>query len=206
MNPLDGYFINQSHNPGKLTFVNATFWEKRAAILKLRLLFNSYPPHTILREVSRVSSLILRAKPWLAKKVLRHGNRFAARIRRRCFRRKRGDDRKWVCCSQLGYSAPFSQKTYHKDMTMLSRRSRQLLCHQWNRFPLRLQKLPVKGEISPEESLLLLMKNYLRICHKTANLKTEIRKCPLIAKQILLETPSASYFALHLLTYLHHYE
>ena len=100
MNPLDGYFINQSHNPGKLTFVNATFWEKRAAILKLRLLFNSYPPHTILREVSRVSSLILRAKPWLAKKVLRHGNRFAARIRRRCFRRKRGDDRKWVCCSQ----------------------------------------------------------------------------------------------------------
>ena len=100
MNPLDGYFINQSHNPGKLTFVNATFWEKRAAILKLRLLFNSYPPHTILREVSRVSSLILRAKPWLAKKVLRHGNRFAARIRRRCFRRKRGDDWKWVCCSQ----------------------------------------------------------------------------------------------------------
>ena len=41
---------------------------------------------------------------------------------------------------------------------------------------------------------------------QTANLTTEIRKCRLIAKQILLETPSASYFALHLRTYLHHYE
>ena len=109
MNPLDAYFINQSHNPGKLTFVNASFWEKRAAILKLRLLFNSYPPHTISREVSRVSSLILRAKPWLAKKALRHGNRFAARIRRRCFRRKRRDDRKWVCCSQATVH-PFVKK------------------------------------------------------------------------------------------------
>ena len=39
----------------------------------------------ILREVSRVSSLILRAKPWLAEKVLRHGNRFVARVRRRYF-------------------------------------------------------------------------------------------------------------------------
>ena len=33
-------------------------------------------------EVSRVSSLILRAKLSLVKKVLRHGNRFAARVRR----------------------------------------------------------------------------------------------------------------------------
>ena len=30
-NPLDAYFINQSQNPGKLTFVNASFWGKRAA-------------------------------------------------------------------------------------------------------------------------------------------------------------------------------
>ena len=58
---------------------------------------------------------------------------------------------------KISDSAPFSQKTYHKDMTLLSRRSRQLLCHQCNCFPLRLQMLPVKGEISPEESLLLLM-------------------------------------------------
>ena len=89
MNPLDAYFINQSHNPGKLTFVNASFWEKRTAIHKPRRPFNfdlkTYPSRTILREVSRVSSLILRAKPWLAKKVLRHGNRFAARVRRRYF-------------------------------------------------------------------------------------------------------------------------
>ena len=36
-----------------------------------------------MREVSRVTSLILRAKPWSAKKTLRHGNRFASRVRRR---------------------------------------------------------------------------------------------------------------------------
>ena len=42
----------------------------------------TYPSRTILREVSPVSSLILRAKPWLAKKVLRHENRFVARVRR----------------------------------------------------------------------------------------------------------------------------
>ena len=51
----------------------------------------STAPRTILREVSRVSSLILRAKLWLAKKVLRHGNRLAAWVRRRYFleRKKR---------------------------------------------------------------------------------------------------------------------
>ena len=83
---------------------NASFWEKRAAIHKLRRPFNcdlqTNPPRTILWEVSRVSSLILRANPWLAKTVLRHGNRFAARVRRRYFRRERSDDRKCVCCSR----------------------------------------------------------------------------------------------------------
>ena len=39
----------------------------------------------MLREVSWVSSLILRAKPWLAKKVLRHGNLFVAWVRKRYF-------------------------------------------------------------------------------------------------------------------------
>ena len=34
MNPLGTYFINQSHNPGKLTFVNA------AAVHRLRRPFN----------------------------------------------------------------------------------------------------------------------------------------------------------------------
>ena len=52
---LGAYVINQSDNPGKLTF-----WGKRAAIYRLRRPFNS--PRTISREVSRVSSLILRAK------------------------------------------------------------------------------------------------------------------------------------------------
>ena len=89
MNPLDAYFINQSHNPGKLTFVNASFWGKRVAIHKLLRPFNfdlkTYPPRKILREVSRVSSLILRAKLWLAEKVLPHGNRFAARVCGRYF-------------------------------------------------------------------------------------------------------------------------
>ena len=81
---LGAYFISQSHNPSKLTFVNASFWGKRAAVHRLRRPFNfdlyPYPPRTILRGVSRVSSFILRAKLWLAKKVLRHGNRFAARV------------------------------------------------------------------------------------------------------------------------------
>ena len=64
------------------------------------LVLSTYPPRTMLREVSRVSSLILNAKPWLAKKVWRHGNRFASRVRRGYFRRERSDDRKCVCCSQ----------------------------------------------------------------------------------------------------------
>ena len=87
MNLLDAYFINKTYSPGKLTFVNASFWGKRAAWLRRPFKFDlkTYPPCTNLREVSRVSSLILRAKPWLAKKVLRHGNRFAARVRRRYF-------------------------------------------------------------------------------------------------------------------------
>ena len=85
MNPLDAYFINQSLNPGKLTFVNASFWGKRArrythATSYFHFDLYTYPPHTILRDVSRVSSLILRAKPWLAKKRLRHGNRFAVEV------------------------------------------------------------------------------------------------------------------------------
>ena len=79
----------------------------RASIHKQRRPFNSHPPHTILREVSRVSSLILRAKPLLAKKVLRHGNRFAARVRRRYFRRERSDDWKCVCCSQASTQSTF---------------------------------------------------------------------------------------------------
>ena len=32
MNPLCAYFINQSYHPGKQTFVNASFWGKRAAV------------------------------------------------------------------------------------------------------------------------------------------------------------------------------
>ena len=109
MNPLDTYFVNQSHNPGKLTFVNASFWEKRTAIHKPRRPFNfdlkTYPSRTILREVSRVSSLILRAKPWLAKKVLRHGNRFVARVRRRYF--SEGEKRRPEMRLRFaGYSSP----------------------------------------------------------------------------------------------------
>ena len=38
--------------------------------------------------------------PTSKQKVLRHGNRFAARVRRRYFRRERSDDRKCVCCTQ----------------------------------------------------------------------------------------------------------
>ena len=60
MNPLGTYFINQSHNPGKLTFVNA------AGVHRLRRPFNfdlyTHPPRTILQGVWRVSSLIFRAK------------------------------------------------------------------------------------------------------------------------------------------------
>ena len=48
--------------------------------------------------------------------------------------------------------------THHKNMTLLSKRSRQLLCHQCNCCPLRLQILPVKNMIlwviSPKERLL----------------------------------------------------
>ena len=36
MNPLDAYFINKLHNPGKLTFDNASFCGKRAAVHRLR--------------------------------------------------------------------------------------------------------------------------------------------------------------------------
>ena len=47
---------------------------------------------------------------------------------------------------------------------------------------------------------------FQQFAKKTTNFTIEIRKCRLTAKQILLETPSASYFALHLRTNLHHYE
>ena len=56
MNPLGVYFINQSHNPGKLTFVNASFWGKRAAEDRVRCPFNfdlqTCPPRTILRGLA----------------------------------------------------------------------------------------------------------------------------------------------------------
>ena len=39
---------------------------------------------------------------------------------------------------------PRPSPTYQEDTSPLSRRSRQLLCHQCNRFPLRLQMLPEK--------------------------------------------------------------
>ena len=54
------------------------------------------PPHNFSNGPS-LSSLILRAKPWLAKKVLLQGNRFAARVRRR----------KCVCCSQANIYTAF---------------------------------------------------------------------------------------------------
>ena len=40
MNPLGAYFINQYHSQGELTFLNASFWEKRAAVHRLLRLFN----------------------------------------------------------------------------------------------------------------------------------------------------------------------
>ena len=54
------------------------------------------PPHNFSNGPS-LSSLILTAKPWLAKKVLLQGNRFAARVRRR----------KCVCCSQTNIYTAF---------------------------------------------------------------------------------------------------
>ena len=60
MNPLGPYFINQFHNPDKLTFVNA------AAVHRPRRPFNfdlyTHPPRAILQGVWRISSLIFRAK------------------------------------------------------------------------------------------------------------------------------------------------
>ena len=32
MNPLSAYFVYQSHNPGKLTFVNVSFWVERVSV------------------------------------------------------------------------------------------------------------------------------------------------------------------------------
>ena len=73
----------------QINFRKRVVLRKRTAIQKPRRPFNfglkTYPSRTILQEVSRVSSLILRAKPRLAKNVLRHGNRFVARVRRRYF-------------------------------------------------------------------------------------------------------------------------
>ena len=50
--------------------------------------------------VKRVSSLILRAKLWLANKVLRHAIVLPLGFADAIFRRERSDDRKCVCCSQ----------------------------------------------------------------------------------------------------------
>ena len=101
MNPLCAYFINQSYHPGKQTFLNASFWEKRAAV-QATLSFQKHPTalRTILRGDSRVSSLILRAKLWLAKKV--HVMEIVSLLgfADAIFRRERSDDRKCVCASQ----------------------------------------------------------------------------------------------------------
>ena len=74
MNPLGGCFINRFYNPGKLNAPSS---------------FVSTYKHTyrarILREFSRVSSWILRAKLWLADYVLRHRIRLAVRLSRRYF-------------------------------------------------------------------------------------------------------------------------
>ena len=87
MNPLDAYFINQSQNPGKLTFVNALFWEKKGSYTQATSSFQFRRVNiSTAHDVSWVSSLILRAKPWLTQKVLHHGNRSAARVSRRYFR------------------------------------------------------------------------------------------------------------------------
>ena len=50
--------------------------------------------------VKRVSSLILRAKPWLVNKVLRHAMVLPLGFADTIFPRERSDDRKCVCCSQ----------------------------------------------------------------------------------------------------------
>ena len=55
MNPLGAYFIYQSHNPGKLTFVNVLFWGKRATVHSLsfqqqfRLSVNMSTAHDLAR-------------------------------------------------------------------------------------------------------------------------------------------------------------
>ena len=48
--------------------------------------------------------------PTSKQEVLRHGNRFAARVRGRYFRRERSDDRKCVCCSQATHSHEFRER------------------------------------------------------------------------------------------------
>ena len=123
MNPLDAYFINQSQNPGKLTFVNALFWEKKGSYTQATSSFQFRLVNiSTAHDVSWVSSLILRAKPWLTQKVLHHGNRSAARVRRRYFRGggeggggERSDNQKCICCSQaklwVGEGVKFSWRS-----------------------------------------------------------------------------------------------
>ena len=79
--PWGTYFIYQSQGPGKLTFVNASS-------IYLPLLFRllKHVHHArILREFSRASSELLRAKLWLV-----HG-------RYNTFRVERRDDCEYVC-------------------------------------------------------------------------------------------------------------
>ena len=61
------------------------------------------PRHSSARgheESLELRSILWSDRPTSKQKVLRHGNRFAARVRRRYFRRERSDDRKCVCCSR----------------------------------------------------------------------------------------------------------
>ena len=64
---------------------------------------------TSAREVARSHSSCILSFDLIGQKskqkILRHGNRFAARVCRRYFRRERSDDRKCVCCSQANAKA-----------------------------------------------------------------------------------------------------
>ena len=85
MNPLGAYFPQS----GQINFRKRVVLRKKGSCTQATSSFQISTCKQIHRarprEVLRVSSLILRAKLSLAKKVLRHGNRFAARVHRRYF-------------------------------------------------------------------------------------------------------------------------
>ena len=88
-------------------------WQETLLSMVVKFTFQSVfgnsrrnPRHSSARgreESLELYSILWSYRPTSKQKVVRHGNRFAARFADAIFRKERSDDRKCVCCSQATF-------------------------------------------------------------------------------------------------------